>query len=280
MKEVIAPLIVVSLLLISCSEQKSELELTKDDFRDEMHKVMNSDRGEKARGVMVSPKISIVAIENVGDKVNPIYKARFIINFKAANDLYEYDQQTKCGHRYGIIQLLQKKGASQEVHGVASARYKAGKWAYTWDTESDTIGNPLTFLKKIYKTSMYQSDSNELKEFIDNACREQEAAKKKAREQELARQKKSQVQALTEKRLAHLVRSIKVWMIQYGSGFNPNQVTLPQLRRDLGLPAEDFLDSWGINIRYEPGEGGYKFRSAGPDGAFGTSDDLLSEGLL
>ncbi|MET0046355.1 MAG: hypothetical protein ABW066_01065 [Sedimenticola sp.] len=81
----------------------------------------------------------------------------------------------------------------------------------------------------------------------------------------------------SEQRLDKLASSVKLWMIQYGSGFNPRQVTLPRLGQDMGMPAEDFTDGWGNEIRYEAGENGYRLLSAGPDGAFGTADDLVSE---
>ncbi|MES9843806.1 MAG: hypothetical protein ABW131_04095 [Candidatus Sedimenticola sp. 6PFRAG5] len=85
---------------------------------------------------------------------------------------------------------------------------------------------------------------------------------------------------LSNKRLGLLARSVKVWMIQYGSGFNPEQVTLSRLGEDLGMPKDEFLDGWGNAIRYEPGDGGYKLRSPGADGTFGTEDDLLKTGQL
>ncbi|MES9938729.1 MAG: hypothetical protein ABW153_19955 [Sedimenticola sp.] len=81
----------------------------------------------------------------------------------------------------------------------------------------------------------------------------------------------------SEQRLDKLASSVKVWMIQYGAGFNPRQVTLPRLGQDMGMPAEDFRDGWGNEIRYEAVENGYRLLSAGPDGAFGTADDLVSE---
>ncbi|OOZ35945.1 hypothetical protein [Solemya velesiana gill symbiont] len=86
--------------------------------------------------------------------------------------------------------------------------------------------------------------------------------------------------ALSEKRLGLLTRSVKVWMIQYGFGFNPQQVTLSRLGQDLGMPESDFQDGWGNAIRYEAGEKSFTLRSAGPDGAFGTADDLQSVGKL
>ncbi|MEE9358140.1 hypothetical protein [Candidatus Vondammii sp. HM_W22] len=66
-------------------------------------------------------------------------------------------------------------------------------------------------------------------------------------------------------------------MIQFGTGFDPFQVTLDRLSQDLGVTAIDMLDGWGMAFRYEPSEGRYKLLSAGPDKQFGTGDDLQQE---
>ncbi|AKH21264.1 hypothetical protein AAY24_13840 [Sedimenticola thiotaurini] len=81
--------------------------------------------------------------------------------------------------------------------------------------------------------------------------------------------------AQTNRRLGQLNRSIKVWMIQYGSGFNPAQVTLDRLQQDLGIGEQDMLDGWGTALRFEPGEESYQVSSAGPDKVFGSKDDLV-----
>ncbi len=83
--------------------------------------------------------------------------------------------------------------------------------------------------------------------------------------------------ASTHRRLDLLTKSVKVWMIQFGTGFDPFQVTLDRLSQDLGVTAIDMLDGWGMAFRYEPSEGRYKLLSAGPDKQFGTGDDLQQE---
>ncbi len=83
--------------------------------------------------------------------------------------------------------------------------------------------------------------------------------------------------AATNSRLEQLNRSIKVWMIQYGSGFNPAQVTLDRLQRDLNIGEQEMLDGWGTALRYEPQDGHYRVISAGPDRVFGNADDLKRE---
>ena len=57
--------------------------------------------------------------------------------------------------------------------------------------------------------------------------------------------------------------------------------TLAALRPDRGGPlaaldSVAFLDAWGRPPRYTPHAPGYELRSAGPDGKFGTADDLVS----
>lgn len=83
--------------------------------------------------------------------------------------------------------------------------------------------------------------------------------------------------AATNRRLEQLNRSIKVWMIQYGSGFNPAQVTLERLQQDLSIGEQEMLDGWGTALRFEPEDGRYRVISAGPDGVFGNADDLVRE---
>lgn len=83
--------------------------------------------------------------------------------------------------------------------------------------------------------------------------------------------------AQTVRRLEQLNRSVSVWMIQYGSGFNPTQVTLERLQQDLNMGDQDMLDGWGTALRFEPEAQLYRVISAGPDKSFGTADDLKRE---
>jgi hypothetical protein len=86
--------------------------------------------------------------------------------------------------------------------------------------------------------------------------------------------------AKTGRRLEQLNRSIKVWMIQYGSGFNPAQVTLERLQQDLNIGQQEMLDGWGTALRFEPEVGRYRVISAGPDKSFDTPDDLKRETVM
>jgi hypothetical protein len=80
--------------------------------------------------------------------------------------------------------------------------------------------------------------------------------------------------ATTRSRMTRLGRSIRVWMIQFGAGYDPAQVTLERVRLDLELKPEEMRDGWGMALRYQPEAKGFVLHSAGPDGDFGSSDDL------
>ncbi len=81
--------------------------------------------------------------------------------------------------------------------------------------------------------------------------------------------------AATRQRQLALVRSVKVWMIEFGAGFDPAQVTMQRLQRDLGLGDKEMRDGWGTAFRYRPGKGEYVLASAGPDRRFDSDDDLV-----
>lgn len=38
-----------------------------------------------------------------------------------------------------------------------------------------------------------------------------------------------------------------------------------------------YVDGWDVPIQKEAADGGIRFRSAGPDGSFGTDDDIVGE---
>ncbi len=83
-----------------------------------------------------------------------------------------------------------------------------------------------------------------------------------------------------ERKLTTLARSVKVWMIQFGLGYDPTQVTIDRLRKDLGIGDKDLQDPWGTPMRYEPSVDGFRVRSAGPDRQFDTADDLQVTGQM
>lgn len=79
---------------------------------------------------------------------------------------------------------------------------------------------------------------------------------------------------ITEKRMESLAHSVRIWMIQYGAGFDPSQVTMERMEQDLALSPEQMKDGWGVALRYTPAEGSYTINSAGPDRVFGNKDDI------
>lgn len=83
--------------------------------------------------------------------------------------------------------------------------------------------------------------------------------------------------ARTERRLEDLVRQVRLWMIQYGAGFDPSQVTLERLVEDLKLPLQMLKDEWGGPIDYQVDGDLYRLVSPGADGKPGTGDDLLRQ---
>ena len=86
--------------------------------------------------------------------------------------------------------------------------------------------------------------------------------------------------ATTKARMTALARAAKVWMIQFGAGYNPSQVTIARLKSDVGVQEAELSDGWGTPLRYEAKESGFAIHSAGPDKAFDTSDDLVEEETL
>jgi hypothetical protein len=83
-----------------------------------------------------------------------------------------------------------------------------------------------------------------------------------------------------EQRLAVVARAVKVWMIQFGVGYDPTQVTIERLKRDGVVDEARLEDAWGTEMRYEPGVEGFRVLSAGADRKFGTRDDLSLSGKL
>lgn len=92
--------------------------------------------------------------------------------------------------------------------------------------------------------------------------------------------KKKTKPEITQDRMEKLSRSARVWMIRFGSGFDPTQVTLERLAQDLQLPAEEMTDAWDSPLRYRVTETGYQISSAGADGKFDTRDDLQKDATV
>jgi len=82
-------------------------------------------------------------------------------------------------------------------------------------------------------------------------------------------------QEITKQRLQKISRYTKAWMIQFGSGFKPKQVTFKVLQLDMDLKNRDLVDGWGQKIIYEPTDTDFSVRSSGPDKKAGNEDDVL-----
>ncbi|MCB1850750.1 MAG: hypothetical protein KDH88_02185 [Chromatiales bacterium] len=81
----------------------------------------------------------------------------------------------------------------------------------------------------------------------------------------------------TRQRMELLGRSVRIWMIQYGAGFDPSQVTMERIQQDLGIPPQEMLDGWGTPFRYTTSGERFTLISAGPDRKFAGGDDIQTE---
>ncbi len=78
----------------------------------------------------------------------------------------------------------------------------------------------------------------------------------------------------TRERMQKLGRQVRVWMVQYGGGFDPYQATLERTHQDLQLTEAELQDGWGTRMGYQAEEKRFILTSAGPDREFATEDDL------
>lgn len=81
--------------------------------------------------------------------------------------------------------------------------------------------------------------------------------------------------SLTKLKLKSLAQSVRVWMLQFGGGYDTDQVTISRLQRDMGVSDDDLTDAWGTKILYQPSKSEFSISSAGPDKTFGTADDVI-----
>lgn len=61
------------------------------------------------------------------------------------------------------------------------------------------------------------------------------------------------------------------------AGKNVQDASLETVARDLQQPEQNFKDGWGHLLRISPTAGSFEVISAGPDGEFGTGDDISFE---
>ncbi|MDD8031423.1 MAG: hypothetical protein PHQ25_05420 [Acidobacteriota bacterium] len=92
-------------------------------------------------------------------------------------------------------------------------------------------------------------------------------------EEEISRFNQTRAE-LTTANLESVSRVILEWMAD-SDGQVPDSLNDLQKTRSYGLSLQD---GWGRNIRYEKvSDSSFRLRSAGPDGQFGTEDDILKE---
>lgn len=102
---------------------------------------------------------------------------------------------------------------------------------------------------------------------------------------QLARISPSSRAQSTQARLVQLGDALERYEALRGR-YPPETVGLEALRRPnpktpLVEPDFAFVDAWGRGLLYElDGRGGYVLGSAGPDGHFGTDDDLFAFGQI
>jgi hypothetical protein len=80
--------------------------------------------------------------------------------------------------------------------------------------------------------------------------------------------------AETRRGLRALGLQVNQWLEQNNKIDNPKAMNLYTLRQQMRIPKTALQDGWGGEIQYIPDTEGYRLVSAGPDGLFGTADDV------
>jgi hypothetical protein len=78
----------------------------------------------------------------------------------------------------------------------------------------------------------------------------------------------------TRSRLRMLGQQINGWFADRGQTLDPTALDMAQIARALSLDPEATQDGWGREISFSAVGKGYRLISAGPDGEFGSSDDV------
>jgi len=78
----------------------------------------------------------------------------------------------------------------------------------------------------------------------------------------------------TRSQLRSLGQKVNERLTRSAAGADTSQVSLYRLREELNLEPDALRDAWGGEVQYIPDAEGYRLISAGPDGLFGTADDL------
>lgn len=78
----------------------------------------------------------------------------------------------------------------------------------------------------------------------------------------------------TRSKLRALGQQINTWFADRGRTLDPSALDMAQIARALSLDPEATRDGWGREIAFDAFGEGYRLISAGPDGEFGSSDDV------
>lgn len=78
----------------------------------------------------------------------------------------------------------------------------------------------------------------------------------------------------TRSHLRTLGQRINTWLLDTGNAVDPAILDVDTIAAALRLDADATLDGWGNKVRYASDGVGYRLVSPGPDGEFGTSDDV------
>ena len=84
----------------------------------------------------------------------------------------------------------------------------------------------------------------------------------------------------TRNKLRVLGQRINTWFADRGRTVDPIALDIAQIKVALALEPEAILDGWGREIAFDSDGKGYRLSSAGPDGEFGSSDDVEYRRIL
>lgn len=137
----------------------------------------------------------VEASENVGSKVEPLFRARFKATVKLKTDTYDRVREEEGAT---LISPVAKDGDQWEMYGIATARLSGGSWQVKFDLDNNpTIqnGRPRDFFtgKVILLGSAEESEWRAQLEAARRAA-EQESA----RAEEVRREQESQLRAELE----------------------------------------------------------------------------------
>ena len=84
----------------------------------------------------------------------------------------------------------------------------------------------------------------------------------------------------TRNKLRVLGQQINTWFADRGRTLDPTTLDIARIASALSLEPKATLDGWGREISFDSDGKGYRLTSAGPDGEFGSSDDVEYRRIL